>query len=71
MGNDLILCKKLDTVMEYVDQDDIYLASRDFCGYIALMNSGKSTTNNCKSVKAIINDVMRIIIYTTKTIEEG
>jgi hypothetical protein len=68
-SNDLILCKKLDSVMKYVD--DIYLAPRDYCGYILLMNSGKSESqNNCKSIMAVVNDALRIIIYAVKVIKK-
>jgi len=40
MQNDLILCKKIDSIMKYTPNSHAYLAPRDFCGFIILMNSG-------------------------------
>jgi len=56
--------------MKYAEE--IYLAPRDYCGYIPLMNSGpKKNQNNCKSITGIINGRLRIIIYSIKTIQLG
>jgi hypothetical protein len=69
-GKDLILCKKLDAVMKYEPYDDIYLAPRDFCGFIPLMNSGKNNKeNNCQSITVIVDGAIRILIYTGRKIQ--
>lgn len=44
-GYDLILCRKKDSIMRYTnrgDPDDIFLAPRDYCGHIPLVNGGKN-----------------------------
>jgi hypothetical protein len=63
--NDLIFSKKIDSV-------NIYLAPRDYCGYILLMNCGRlSKKNNCKSITVIVDKAVRILIYTSKGIKKG
>jgi len=42
MKNDLILCKKTDSIMKYTPNSNTYLAPRDFCGFIIFMNSGNT-----------------------------
>ena len=68
-SRDLILCKKMDSVMKYTNTDH-YLAPRDFCGYVLLINSSKKT-NNCNSITAIVNNFLRVLIYTNRKIKKG
>ena len=44
-GTDMILCRKLDSVMEYTGNtlpSDAFLAPKNHAGYITLVNSGSN-----------------------------
>ena len=52
--------------------DDVFLAPRDYAGYVILMNSaGNGEKNNCKSLRAIIKGHPRVIVYSSTRIRPG
>jgi len=68
-GRDLILCRKNDSIMTLLGNnnspDDVYLAPRDFGGYVILINTAfRTQRNNCKSH-------LRIIVFASKAIRPG
>lgn len=67
-------CKKNDTIMLFSTKDspcDVYLAPKDFCGYVCLINNESEEKSNCKSLRAVIKGALRIIIYSFKDIVKG
>lgn len=47
---------------------EVYLAPKDFAGYVLLVNSATSETFNCKTVKAVIDSALRVILYTSRVV---
>lgn len=73
-GKDLILCKKMDTIMVLSNKNtpsDIYLAPKDYGGYVLLVNSGKHDNVNCKVQKIIVLNSLRILLITSRKIKKG
>ena len=50
---------------------DLFLAPRDFCGHVALVNGGERQKINCLVWKVILEDCLRIILVTSKKIKKG
>ena len=72
-GYQLAICKKLDTIMSYTGgttPSDIFLAPKDCASYVNLINTGDENTNNCKSIRAFVNGIVRIILYTSRKIKK-
>jgi hypothetical protein len=73
-GKDLVLCKKSDSIMRYSGGNtprDTFLAPKDYCGYIPLMNTGKKKECNCSSLKIVLNGKVRVLLLTNRKIHEG
>lgn len=72
-GRHLMSCKKNDSIMLYSEKNgprDLFLAPKDFCGYIPLINSSHDKAANCNSLKVILEGSVRIIVYTIRAIEK-
>ena len=50
---------------------DVFVAPKDFAGYVLLVNTGNGFTNNCSTLRTIINGIVRIVLYTNKNISKG
>jgi SET domain-containing protein len=48
---------------------DVFLSPKDFAGYVVLINTGKDT--NCKCLRTVIDETVRVIIYTSREIKAG
>lgn len=69
-----MMCRKVDSIMPYSGgnaPEDVFLAPKSCSGYVTLVNTGDSDTNNCRVLKTVIKDRVRIILYTIKPIKEG
>lgn len=51
--------------------EDIYLAPKDYCGYILLMNTSSKSNCNCRSMKVVLDGALRILILTNRRIGLG
>ena len=70
----MVLCKKSDSVMRYSgggSPKDVFLAPKDFAGYVLLVNTGKKEKCNCISLRLIIDGSVRILLLTSKKIKKG
>ena len=73
-GRDMVLCKKSDSVMRYSgggSPKDVFLAPKDFAGYVLLVNTGPKEKCNCISLRLIIDGSVRILLLTSKKIKKG
>jgi hypothetical protein len=72
-GKDLLLCKKIDSIMRYSGGSspfDVLLAPKDYAGFVILINTDKRKKKlNCKPIKVIAQNSIRILIVTTKEIQ--
>ena len=74
MGRNLSSCRKNDSIMLYSTKNgpaEVYLAPKEFCGFIALVNGAEETSTNCKTIKTVVDGALRILLYTSKEIEPG
>ena len=51
--------------------EDVYLAPRDYCSYVLLINTGSGDDNNCRSLRCFFHGQPRVIVYTIRKIEAG
>ena len=50
---------------------DIFLAPRDYCGHVALVNGGEGKSSNCNVWKVLLGDCLRVILVTSMKIKKG
>lgn len=53
------------------EPDHVFLAPKDFAGYVILINTGQEDQVNCKAYKVILEGALRIILLSTRTIKAG
>ena len=74
MGKDILLCKKTDSKMEYsgsCSPTEVFLAPKDFAGFVVLINSGGEFESNCCSLRGVILGALRVLIVTKTQIKKG
>lgn len=49
-----------------------YLASKDYCGFILLLNTAteENEKNNCESKRIVVEDALRILVFTSEHIRK-
>jgi len=73
-GSNLILCKKIDSVMMYTDDNSpsgVFLAPLHYSGYITLVNSEEDKRCNCEIVKVVIEGALRVVLLARRKILKG
>lgn len=73
-GFDLILTRKPDYITHYSGSGgpkNIYLAPRDYCGMVPLVNGGKGIACNCSVWRIIFGGCLRVILVTNRKIKKG
>jgi len=50
--------------------EDVYIAPKDYGGYIILINGKKKNKCNYKRIRAIIAGAIRVIIFTSQPIKK-
>lgn len=75
MGEDMIVCKMPNAVMRYFDAEEellsAFIAPRDYCGYVVLINCAESKESNCYCAKVVVSNCMRILIMAKRGIKAG